>query len=282
MTVGRPPIYFINLDARPDRRAFMERQFAELGLEAKRVSASTADEISETHLTQYCDPGALHYHSPSEMACWYSHVQCWRSILDTGARWGLVFEDDAVLSPRLPAFLDAFFATGLDGRCDIVQLETIARRTRVLPAIAHTEAGIALRPFRSTVYGTAAYLIRATMLPSLLSDPHLFDRPVDHRLFCPFLPAVPGWRLLLTDPGLCIQVHRWEQGELAQSDIVRDDWPATKPSIIRERQRLIRRAAFANFVDHLRHIPRGIRSRLIPFDAGDNQWRRPDRPMPES
>lgn len=262
------PIFYINLDGRPDRRAFMERQFAELGLAAQRVTATPAGAVSKEHLEQHCSDDAVHYRTRSELACWYSHLQCWREIIATGAGWGLVLEDDAVLSPKLPAFLRAFFAAGHDRGCDLVQLETVARRTRVLPVIARVEPGIDLRPFRSTVCGAAGYLIRASTLPVLLSDPQLFERPVDHRLFCPFIPAIPGWRLLLTDPALCIQAERMEVSGVANGNIKKfDAWPTAPMPVMRERRRLLRQAGIANFIDHIRHIPKGLKSRMIPFDS---------------
>lgn len=39
------PVFYINLDSRPDRRQFMEEQFARLSVQVERVSARTIADV---------------------------------------------------------------------------------------------------------------------------------------------------------------------------------------------------------------------------------------------
>src|SRR5690349_706446 len=106
--MARPPIYYINLRDRTDRRAFMQGQFAKLGLDAVRVDAVSIASLTSEQLTLYCDESSSHYLRPPAAACTLSHVKCWEAFLAIpgSPQWALILEDDAVLSGALPAFLD--------------------------------------------------------------------------------------------------------------------------------------------------------------------------------
>lgn len=108
------PIFYINLASRPDRREFMERQLAELGLIGHRIEAVTADEISDADAERYCNSGKPTFLRKRELACTQSHERAWTAMIDGDHAVALILEDDAELSPLLPAFLNE--ASAVDRR----------------------------------------------------------------------------------------------------------------------------------------------------------------------
>src|SRR3569833_23496 len=101
-------IYYINLDGRPDRRAFMEEQFARLGLKATRVRAITPTELTREQLDRHCNPSRGPWLEPGALCCSLSHLEVVRRVAGGSGSPALVLEDDVVISRTLPAFLDAF------------------------------------------------------------------------------------------------------------------------------------------------------------------------------
>lgn len=186
------PVLWINLDARTDRRAFMEQQVAALGLSAERISAVTPADLN-TRVDSL---------SASEQCVTESHRVAWRRLVESGAPYALILEDDAVLSPALPAFLEA--VAPLMAKWEIVRVETGARRVKLSPALARA-GGVALHQAFSDQWGTAGYIINAACAARLLDDPRVYERALDRCMFDPrgALFADIAWRQCA--PGLCIQ-----------------------------------------------------------------------------
>ncbi|HWA19706.1 MAG TPA: glycosyltransferase family 25 protein [Devosia sp.] len=262
------PIYYINLDNRPERRDFMEAQFARLGLSATRVSAVTPHGPRPDALAPHVDPRAGHWLTPLVEACGLSHLLCWTMLLAAPGRpdWALVLEDDGVLSTSLPAFLEAFGAQAEGTDADIVQLEVqLLHRARILPARYTLASGHRLARFRSTPYGSGAYLISRRAAESLLGRRDLFHQPIDIAMFRPFIGPGRSLRSYLSDPGLCIQLEvAGSASEASRSDVSQDRFAAMMPG-----RRFLRRQVVGslNFIDHLVHLPRGLANKMIPFDG---------------
>lgn len=197
----RTPLFLINLDARSDRRAFMEAQFTDLGLSADRVSALRHEDVTEAQRQRYCNPVRAHFLSPQQFACTTSHVRAWKAMIASGAERALILEDDVILSPGLPAFLAELPGFGFD----ILRIETTSRPHLTGPLLDLKVDDIGFRRFRSTGWGAAAYIISRDCCERLIADERLYDLPTDAALFCPL--ELPGSRLDLyqADPALCIQ-----------------------------------------------------------------------------
>ncbi len=263
-------IYYINLAERPDRRRFMEDQFRALGLVAERIEAISTDQIGAEDRARFCNRDNPRYISEVELACSMSHEKAWRRMLATGRAKALVLEDDAILSRVLPTALAA-----LETRSDygLIRLETTNRTSRVMP-IRHTLIeGVALREFRSTEYGAAAYVLDAATASLLVSSPHLRDYQVDIALFCAFRQPGKSLRRAQTDPALCAQLGvteaRTEPTARSSINTVRDPGHRfAKAHPIRHR---LNKLAYIFSVeipktwDHLLSLPRGLTRRQIPF-----------------
>lgn len=143
-------VFLINLDASTARRATAERWLDEVGLRATRIAAR--DGAAPADRRHY---GGLRARlrfgrslAAAELGCFLSHRDAARRFLDSGARLGLVLEDDARPLPGAAALL-----AGLTGH---------------LPAAGWDAAnlGAAATQFRHAAPGTEG---RALPLPA-----HLF------------------------------------------------------------------------------------------------------------
>jgi GR25 family glycosyltransferase involved in LPS biosynthesis len=255
------PIYYINLSSRPDRRAFMENQLAALELTAKRCEATRRDDPRVIAATgQHGSAERPNGLTAAELACSLSHEAVWRTALERNEPLVAIFEDDAVLSPALPDFL-----ARVDGAAyEAIHIETEDRRLRVLPVAQTVLPGVHLRPYLSTLHGSAGYLIsRAGMHTMLARKTHLAV-PVDHALFCPL--RSPLRRQALTDPGLCIQTQRLAANSaISKSDVVQ---AGTRPHHPINVQLYIKWLDTRRTLAHLASIPRDVQRKHIGFFAG--------------
>ena len=121
--------FFINLDDRLDRRAFMEGQLQALGIAAERIGGVRPEEI-DAELLKYQDakkPGP--YLAPPEIACALGHRKAWRRMLELDLPYALFLEDDSpvvVAFTDIPGRSDACFS--LLFKLDVIRLETRMQR----------------------------------------------------------------------------------------------------------------------------------------------------------
>lgn len=199
------PIFYINLDSRPDRRQFMEEQFARLGIRAERVSALTTADVPAELIAYHDDPGILWPVSPADLACGLSHQLIWRRMVDEGLPAALVLEDDALLHDSLGDFL----APGLSERLgfDLLKLET-RRNSVLLGAGATTLGGVELRELQSSQMGSAAYIISRAAAQASLAHPLVNAMSVDRFLFGKGGLHLLRSRILQTVPTPVVQLDR--------------------------------------------------------------------------
>lgn len=213
------PVFYINLADRPDRRTFMERQFARLGMPAERVEAITAAEIPElTRLRQ----AALAPHrrlSPNEIACSLSHRKAWQLMIDRNSPCALIMEDDGVLSETLPVVLAD--PRLLEPEVDAIQLET-HRTSALLGRPLPTPApGIFKHRLMSSSLGGAAYLLTREFAEQLLRDSRIDDVCHDVLIFSREHGFIYERRVFQMSPALVVQIgHITDATEgVARSDL---------------------------------------------------------------
>ena len=199
------PIYYINLDARPDRRKFMEGQFARLGLVATRIRAIAPVELTPTQRNTYCNPSRRWSMTENQYCCNLSHAKAWQSLLASDQPRALFLEDDAILSASLPRFLEAVAANDLTN--DVLRLEVWPEEhKRYCPVEQQVLPDIGLRRSLTRDAGAAGYILTRDAAARLLAHGGLNTILVDSFLFNPF--STPGRQLDVryTDPALCIQL----------------------------------------------------------------------------
>jgi len=254
------PILYINMASRPDRRAFMERQLATLGLAAQRIEAVTPADLTAAQV-QRCARLGL---SPGVPCCSLSHLRALEALVAMGAQAALTLEDDAVLSSRLPEFLIACERATVDG---IVRIETSFNGVRYRRVAARLDRFELVEP-TNFEGGAAGYLVPASAASAVRSAIDL-DIGVDEALFNPFGRLRGRARLYQTIPALVAQSHLISRAgnPSFESDInaMRPAAPAGATSLLRRLQDFYRRdivyGTQRTFQQWL-----GARKHVIPFE----------------
>lgn len=199
------PIFYINLDGRPDRREFMEDQFTRLGIAAERISAVTIADVPPKLIAHHEDPGILWPVSAGDLACGLSHQLIWQRMVEESVPAALILEDDALLDSSVTAFLASHLPDRLG--FDLLKLET--RRNRVLLGASATPLGTAeLRELQSSQMGSAAYIITRAAAQASLSDPLVNAMSVDRFLFGKGGMHLLRSRILQAVPTPAVQLDR--------------------------------------------------------------------------
>ena len=101
-------VYFINLDRSPARREWMESQLTEISANFERIPAvdgsSLASEEYEAAVNwEELGPKGL---TRGEVGCFLSHRLAWQRIAAASERFGVVLEDDILISKNGDRFLN--------------------------------------------------------------------------------------------------------------------------------------------------------------------------------
>lgn len=181
MSRSQLPILYINLASRPDRRAFMEGQFAALGIHADRVEAKTPADVPAAvdEAARLLEGGPRL--RPGEIACTLSHFAAWQQAIESGAHACLVLEDDAELSHHLPEFLEKLGPT-LPRGIDLLKIETNEGPVR----LGRTTIGLAdftVRRLTSSHFGSCGYVISTSSAADLKATMPFETLPIDRFLF---------------------------------------------------------------------------------------------------
>jgi glycosyl transferase family 25 len=180
------PVFYINVAARTDRRATVEKRLAELGIAAERIDAVTPPAIDPTLIARFCNPASRQWVTPPELACTLSHQKFWQTIVDHNLPMALVLEDDVLFSARLPEILQATPAA-LAG-LDIVRTETNWQDVCLGPAEGELVAGIAYHRYYTRRWGTWGYIATASGARKMLQAQDLYAMPIDELMFNPTSP----------------------------------------------------------------------------------------------
>jgi glycosyl transferase family 25 len=174
-------IYYINLARRTDRRAFMEAQFARLGLAATRIEAVTPDDLTDADRQgkrEHWISGAL---SNAALCCSLSHHRALNALLATSEPWGLILEDDAVLSTRLPPFLKAFAKA--PPKALLVRIEAAVQAHLTLAGDIARFGGVGLHRYTGGGIGSAGYLMSRDGARMVLDDDATYRTDIDTAIF---------------------------------------------------------------------------------------------------
>lgn len=257
-------LYCINLDRRPDRRAYIEEACARHGLGVERIAAVDGDDPEVAAAAAALPPMARGKHiSPGAYGCLQSHRIAWRRLIESGESHAIVIEDDIVLADGI-----ADLAAGTDWipeDADIVRVETSGHRVHVGTRGLRLPGGRELRRLGSLHYGTGAYVISAAAA-ARLRDEVLTGEPIDVVLFDPASPASARSVIYQMWPAPAIQGKRAallghaapEPGWAHTSIEVRFDGQTAQASE-RPLQRLVRRAS-----GEVASRRRGMRYLVVP------------------
>jgi len=273
-------IVYINVASRTDRRDFMEGQLQALGLSAERIEAVTPADLTREQIDRYCDASRGAFLMPLELCCGLSHLRALRSVLVSGADRAIILEDDAVLSSRLPAFLQDFEQLSL--ACDLLRLETTFERTRLLASQMPACGGIAIQIPYSWASGSGAYLISRRGAQLAVASEELLRKPADRAMCNPYEP-IPR-RLVVVEAVAKRGVQRAEHLG-AVGLLGRDQHPDRTPAGLEQLAVLLRQVVLALVQHRQAHDMPGHRDRAdllhLADPAGGDPGPRADRVEPE-
>jgi len=176
--------WVINLDRATERLQRIARQLDSTGLAWTRLSAVDgralpADRLAALDVAEY---RRKHGMEPAlgELGCYLSHVAAMQAFLASEHRVALILEDDALLTPALPAVLRGLLQQA--SRWDMVKLSAVHSGTP--QRLLEVAPGHHLAVMLSRCTGSSAYLVnrRAAehylrqLLPMSLPYDHVFDQ----------------------------------------------------------------------------------------------------------
>ncbi|MEN3792048.1 glycosyltransferase family 25 protein [Fulvimarina sp. MAC3] len=164
--------HYINLERAKERRLFMERQGTRLGMKLQRFAALCGRDVADNRFSRLSTLWERPL-SRVEIALLLSHASLWDKSVEIQAPLA-IFEDDAVLSPRLPAFLDRDLPD-----YDLINLEYYGRRKFFRRYASIGEFSDIARDKA----GSAAYVVSPTGAQKLLTALDRFAAPSDAFLF---------------------------------------------------------------------------------------------------
>jgi glycosyl transferase, family 25 len=219
--VTKVPVYYINLDARTDRRVFMEAQFRSKGIAAARLPAVTAEEAARARLK---DTRIAARFSDVEVACNLSHRKAWEAVLESGAPAAAILEDDAVLGAGFETVLDWDSYSALSP--SIVRLETFLRLVRLGSRAVTISPGFVARYMVSAEAGSAAYIISREAAKLALGDSGAGNLLMDGYLFGNRGPFLHKRRVVQVSPSPCVQAFK--VAELKVRSVAASDLTASR------------------------------------------------------
>ncbi len=180
------PVFLVNLDRRPDRRAYMEAQLDAMGLAATRISARDAETVADAEIgAEVALTDHLIRMGRGSQCNALNHFEIMRRLVASDAPAAITLEDDIELSPDLAGF--ATSGDWLPEGVGIVRLEKWSRRvTKKLlgPEIGRSPVpGRTLRRLYSRIGGSGAYVITRSAATRILEGKGILRHPIDHLLF---------------------------------------------------------------------------------------------------
>jgi glycosyl transferase family 25 len=264
-------VYYINLDRQPERRTFMEEQFATIGLKAHRVPAVDGQRFRAE--TRRLSADGRYVMSRLQICNNLSHRRVWRLFLRTGGPCCTVLEDDVHLGEGFAALMAA---PGLEAPgFDVIKLETLRRPTILATVPSKGIGDRQVVPLLATHHGNAGYVITRQAAIRLLQATRGAPRPMDWLLFDPAFFRPIGIRVGQLAPAIVIQHEFLEAttaGALAsQIDGDRGGWrgrPSDKRGVAklaREAIRPFRQLASWAHDQSLRLTAHGGARAIVPF-----------------
>ncbi|WP_185985239.1 glycosyltransferase family 25 protein [Aureimonas mangrovi] len=160
--------YLINLDRSQDRLKRIRGEAERAGVELVRVPAVDGRTVPAAERALLDEPGFLRDHGkrplPGEYGCYASHLKALEMFLQSSDEFGLILEDDVVLSPDLSQTLSALETVG---GWDVLKLVHHRRAMHLTERSLPNGLRVGRAAFGPSG-SAAAYLVRREIVPRLL------------------------------------------------------------------------------------------------------------------
>jgi len=239
------PMYVISLKAYPDKLTQFYKNFAEVGLTPNDIHWVEAvvgkdldlSQVSITDKARYdlnmgkrCSN--LSFSTMGSIGCYLSHVKVWKTFLDTGKDYCIVFEDDTKPTSYFTYDNIVYLLEFLNKvKVDICMLYYSPNRimTKTLVSPMPYPPGDSIRLYRSSLlmYGTNAYLISRDYILRLLDKVFPMEVQIDGFLalqsindkdvqfyICdpPIAESYSKWSSTTGDGKMCINCNKFDYG----------------------------------------------------------------------
>lgn len=176
------PIYVINLAGSQERLARAEQQLHAQQLDFERIEAVngktlTAEQVSAVYSEA---DNRRHFYRPlsaGEIGCYLSHRRCWQTLIQSGAEYAVILEDDFTLCGDLADSISAIINTNM--AIDIVKLCSYQGRERPVKYSTQISGEQHLVVHDKPMSGCCAYVISRQGAKQLLAHSTKISRPVD-------------------------------------------------------------------------------------------------------
>jgi glycosyl transferase family 25 len=193
----------INLERRSDRRDYMREMIDELGFIAEFINAVDGTD-PDAVIRMGPSVGAITGKTRSRLdyACVSSHYKCWERLVASDHQFGLVLEDDVILSKDFASFVNVEW---LPQDADIVKLETTPGfvtmdKVKRVDALQR-DIGV----LSTALMGAAAYVISKEAAERLLTEMPVPSDQIDWILFCQLIRKQSGFTIYQVNPAPAIQ-----------------------------------------------------------------------------
>jgi len=178
----RPPVYLINLKKSPERLAKSKKRLEEQNIGFTRVEGVLGQDLSEGEIKQHYCPAlnAKKYHTAltkGQIGCYLSHRKVWQLIAEGDDDYGIILEDDFVLSGNLSK---AFESIGnLNLPWELIKLAAYQSRERKIAFEQSLNDEFSIAIHSKAMSGGAATALTKKAAKKLLAATNKFGRPCD-------------------------------------------------------------------------------------------------------
>ena len=177
----------INLDKSKDRLSSIDQQLREQDIYYTRISAVYGKELPEEFVDRIYPPSNHatyrypHELSRGEIGCFLSHRECWKTLIQSNEKWGLVLEDDIILSNNFKKVFD--IVKHIPENIHIVQLHYCDTPVTISKTKIPLLDNHLIRRIYPAPMGTHAYLISREAAQEALAQSETIDCPVDNFMY---------------------------------------------------------------------------------------------------
>jgi GR25 family glycosyltransferase involved in LPS biosynthesis len=240
-------VLIIHLKRAVDRRANVDRLVSQSVLPTFVMDACDARDLTDSTRNEIYRPRLLNPHYPfgmknTEIACFQSHRQIWKEIIDRRLDGALVFEDDIeVEAPAIYELLDRLRGE----KHEFIKFSKL----KSVSDFKAEHMTIRRAPPTFPIVGAWCYYVSAYAARVFFDQSKVFDRPVDAFMQMTWITGVPQ---LVIDGGPMAEISRLLGGSTIQR--------AGNQSRLRKLWREIRRPLYrlelrAHFLWHARIWP---------------------------
>lgn len=172
---------YINLESSEGRRAFMENQLSKLNIPFNRFSAINGSKLPK-NISQINPKDFSRFHGREvrvgEIGCYLSHIGALKQFLESNAKFGLILEDDALISEEARNIIQKIINNYKEGDWDFLKLQS-RRNTKVIKTHKiDKKYSLAISFTRST--GATAYIVNRFAAKQMIEKLFPIETPYDH------------------------------------------------------------------------------------------------------